>query len=180
MCNKNACLYVIITMRTILFRSLVSFVFLSLALAVFAQERKVQNRPYIDERRLHYGFLFGVHMQDIELQNNGFIDPASGEQWYAEIDNYSPGFTVGVLGSLRLNKYLSLRLSPTIHFGRKHAVYHEQKSGADSTQVFKSTYISMHSTLSLLHHDTTTSALILLEASIPWWTSLHANTMLCA
>lgn len=143
MCNKKVCLYVIITMRTIHFRSLVSFFFLSLTLGIFAQERKVQNRPYIDERRLHYGFLFGVHMQDIELQNNGFIDPASGEQWYAEIDNYSPGFTVGVLGSLRLNKYLSLRLSPTIHFGQKHAVYHEQKSGADSTQVFKSTYISM-------------------------------------
>ena len=155
-------------MRTHILRSLVSLFVFSFALSLMAQQRKVQNRPYIDERRLHYGFLLGLHMQDIELENNGYIDPTTGEQWYAEIDNYSPGFTVGrddgaglarvdaaddvgarlehqsgVLGALKINKYLSLRLSPTIHFGQKHAVYHEQKSGADSTQVFKSTYISV-------------------------------------
>ena len=32
-----------------------------------AQERKVQNRPYIDMRRWHYGFLFGTHVQDLEF-----------------------------------------------------------------------------------------------------------------
>ena len=32
-----------------------------------AQERKVQNRPYIDMRRWHYGFLFGLHVQDLEI-----------------------------------------------------------------------------------------------------------------
>ena len=124
-------------------RGIASFLIFFLALGLAAQERKVQNRPYIDQRKLHYGFLLGLHMQDIELENNGYIDPETGEQWYAEIDNYSPGFTVGVLGELRLNNHFSLRLSPTIHFGQKHGVYHEQKSGADSTQVFKSTYISV-------------------------------------
>ena len=143
MSNKEALAYVIITMHSNSMRSLLSLVAFVFALCLMAQERKVQNRPYIDERKFHYGFLLGLHMQDMELENNGFIDSNTGEQWYAEIDNYGPGFTVGVLGDLRLNKYLSLRLSPTIHFGQKHAVYHEQKSGADSTQVFKSTYISV-------------------------------------
>ena len=41
------------------------------ATALYAQQRKVQNRPYLDQRRLHYGFLFGFHMQDLELRNNG-------------------------------------------------------------------------------------------------------------
>ena len=40
-----------------------------------------QHRPYIDQRRFHYGFLFGVHMQDLELKNNGYVDPETGEQW---------------------------------------------------------------------------------------------------
>lgn len=124
-------------------RSFVSLVAFILAFGLMAQERKVQNRPYIDQRKFHYGFLLGMHLQDIELENNGYIDPETGEQWYSEINNFSPGFTVGVLGALRLNKYFSLRLSPSIHFGQKHAVYHEQRSGADSTQVFKSTYISV-------------------------------------
>ena len=141
--NKKRLPYVIYSMRITHMRSLLSLTFLVLALSMFAQERKVQNRPYIDERRFHYGFLLGLHMQDMEIENNGYIDPETGEQWYAEIDNYSPGFTVGVLGELKLNRYLSLRTSPTIHFGQKHATYHEQTSGADSTQVFKSTYISV-------------------------------------
>lgn len=108
-----------------------------------AQERKLQHRPYIDQRRFHYGFLFGLHMQDLELKNNGYIDPGSGEQWYTDVDNYGPGFSVGVLGEMRLNTYLALRLVPTMHFGQKHIVFHEQNSGRDSTQNIKSTYISI-------------------------------------
>ena len=130
-------------MRTNIMRSFVSLFVLIFALGLAAQERKIQNRPYIDQRKFHYGFLLGMHLQDLELRNNGFIDPASGQQWYSEIDNYSPGFTVGVLGEWRLNNHLSLRVSPSIHFGQKHAVFHEQNSGVDTTQVIKSTYISV-------------------------------------
>ena len=143
MSNKIPYRFVIIVMQRNTLRSIASIVMFVFALCLTAQERKVQNRPYIDQRRFHYGFLLGLHIQDIELENNGYIDPENGEQWYAEIDNYSPGFTVGILGDLRLNNHLSLRVSPTIHFGQKHGVYHEQRSGIDSTQVFKSTYISV-------------------------------------
>ncbi len=109
----------------------------------FTQERKVMNRPYLDMRKLHYGFLFGFHIQDLELSNNGYVDPETGEQWYADINNYNPGFTVGVLGEIRLNTYLSLRVCPTIHFGQKHAMFHEQTTARDTTQNIKSTYISI-------------------------------------
>ena len=140
--NKKRPSFVIYLMRTHNISGIAALLLL-FTLGLAAQEQKVQNRPYIDQRRFHYGFLFGTHMQDLELRNNGFIDPATGQQWYAEVDNYSLGFSVGVLGDWRLNKYLSLRLSPTIHFGQKHMVYHEQSSGSDSTQVIKSTYISV-------------------------------------
>ncbi len=113
------------------------------ALSAVGQKRKLMNRPYLDQRRLHYGFLIGLQIQDLELQNNGYIDPESGQQWYADVDNYNPGFSVGVLGELRLNKYLSLRLAPTMHFGQKHILFHEQNSGRDTTQNIKSTYISI-------------------------------------
>ena len=42
--------------------------------SVQAQKRKVMNRPYIDQRLFHYGFLAGLHLQDIELEQNGFIN----------------------------------------------------------------------------------------------------------
>ena len=82
-------------------------------------------------------------MMDMEVKNNGYIDPETGEQWYTEVDNYQPGFTVGVLGELRISKTLGLRLQPAIHFGQKHVFFHEQISGRDTTQNLKSTFFAI-------------------------------------
>ena len=110
-------------------------------LVLSAQERKVQNRPYIDFRRLHYGFFFGLHNQDLELANNGFVT-ADGEQWYADVSAYNPGFSVGVLADLRINNHLALRLIPSLHFGEKQVVFRELNSGNKERQQIKSTYMS--------------------------------------
>lgn len=115
---------------------------LMLPVLVSAQERKVQNKPYIDYRRLHYGFFVGVHMQDLELVNNGFVTP-EGQQWYADVPSYTPGFSVGVLADLRINSFLSLRLIPTMHFGDKTVVFREQNSKESERQQIKSTYVSL-------------------------------------
>lgn len=110
---------------------------------VYAQERRVMRRPYVDQRRMHWGFLLGLQFQDLELRNNGYIDEVSGKQWYADVDNYNPGFTVGVLGELRLSTPLALRLLPTLHFGQRHISFYEQGSGKRTTQNLRSTYISL-------------------------------------
>ena len=130
-------------MNSFVYRLFLSLLVCCFSFQLIAQDRRVQNRPYLDMRKFHYGFLFGLHMQDLELRNNGFIDPANGEQWYADVDNYNPGFSVGVLGELRLNNYLSLRFTPTIHFGQKHVTFHEQISSRDTTQNIKSAYVSL-------------------------------------
>lgn len=116
-----------------------------LSVCAVAQERKVMNRPFIDTRVWHYGFLFGVHLQDQDIANNGFIYNADGkeESWYAEVPSYSPGFTVGVLGEVRISEYLSVRLIPTMYFGDKEVRYHDLKSGDEVRQIVKSTYVAV-------------------------------------
>lgn len=112
----------------------------------FAQERKVQNRPYIDMRRWHYGFLFGLHVQDLEFVNNGYqhlSEDGKTESWFADVPMYSPGFSVGVLGELYLTQYFSLRVIPTMHFGDKKVIFCEQYSGSIEEQTIKSTYVSV-------------------------------------
>lgn len=123
-------------------KGLLLLILLLSTLSGVAQERRVMNRPYLDFRKLHYGFCLGFHVQDMEFENNGRIDPETGEQWYSEVDNYSPGFNVGVLAELRLNTYLSLRFVPTLYFGQKRAWFHEQNTGRDTTQVIKSTQMA--------------------------------------
>lgn len=123
-------------------RVLTYILLLLLPLLAVAQERKVQNKPYIDYRRLHYGFFVGLHAQDMEFVNNGYVTE-NGECWYADIAQYNPGFSVGVLADLRLGTYLSLRALPRMHFGQNSIVFREQNSGEISRQQVKTTYISL-------------------------------------
>ena len=123
-------------------RTVTYILLLLLPLFAVAQERKVQNKPYIDFRRLHYGFFIGTHVQDMEFVNNGFVTE-NGESWFADIATYNPGFSVGVLADLRLNTYMSLRAIPTMHFGQNIVRFREQKSGETSKQSVKTTYIAV-------------------------------------
>ena len=111
-----------------------------------AQERKIQNRPFLDDRVWHYGFLVGLNIQDIRLANNGnaYVNQNGGvEYWYADAPEYTPGFSVGVLGELKANDWLSVRIVPTMYFGDKKVVFKEQRSGKVAEQYLKSTYLAV-------------------------------------
>ena len=113
---------------------------------LFAQERKIQNRPYLDDRVWHYGFLIGFNIQDLHLANNGlpYINQQGiPEYWYADVPEYTPGFSVGVLGEMKANDWLSVRFIPTMHFGDKKVVFKEQRTGKVVEQYVKSTYMSV-------------------------------------
>lgn len=107
-----------------------------------AQKRVVQYRPYIDQRKLHYGFLAGIQLQDIEFQSNGYVDEA-GNEWSADQATYEPGFSVGVLAEWRMTRNLSFRVIPSMHFGTKKITFLNQLDGAQQYQDIKSTYISV-------------------------------------
>lgn len=108
----------------------------------YAQIRKVMNRPYIDQRPFHYGFFVGTHVQDLEIQNNGYMDE-QGNQWFADVPNYDPGVSVGILGELNLHPHIALRAIPSIHFGEKQIMYKNMLDGQHELQSMKSTLISL-------------------------------------
>lgn len=115
----------------------------SVCFSAFAQKERIMNKPFIDNRKLHWGFFFGLNIMDMEMKNNGIVDPATGEQWFTELSRHQPGFSVGVLGALRLNKYLELRLTPSMHFGQKFIKMHENISGRDTIQNMRTNYIGI-------------------------------------
>lgn len=100
------------------------------SLQATAQERTVQNRPYTDLRTFHFGVLVGTHLQDIELLNSGptTIDVEDGRgpverTVSVDQDRWDAGFTVGVLGELRLNQTFQLRVAPSMYFGTRHLTF---------------------------------------------------------
>ncbi|MCR5269911.1 MAG: PorT family protein [Prevotella sp.] len=120
-----------------------------------AQKRKVQNRPYVDLRPMHFGISIGMNMQDVKMKNVGpqlvsLPDVGDTERTvYCDADTWNPGFSVGVVGDLRLNQYLSLRVTPSMHFGSKRLVFRdmdnlsENGTPRETTQDMKNTSVSV-------------------------------------
>lgn len=113
---------------------------LSLSLGLFAQQEKVKNQPYVDNKLFHLGFHVGLHTQDMILTHSG--TNTDGEVWFAEIPSYSPGFSVGVIGDMYLNPYFNLRFTPTINFGDKKFLFKEQDSGEEFSTSVRSSYLT--------------------------------------
>ena len=121
----------------------------------YGQTRKIQNKPYIDLRPMHFGILVGMNLQDIEFDNLGpqtvtLEDGTSHEEVIVcDADRWNSGFSVGVLADLRLSQHLNLRFSPTMHFGAKHLTFRNltetdpEGRPIEARQDMKNTYISL-------------------------------------
>ena len=121
----------------------------------YGQTRKIQNKPYIDLRPMHFGILVGLNLQDIEFENVGpqtitLEDGTTHEETIVcDADRWNSGFSVGVLADLRLSQHLNLRFSPTMHFGAKHLTFRNltetdpEGRPIEVRQDMKNTYISL-------------------------------------
>ena len=120
-----------------------------------AQERKVENKPYVDLRPLHFGILIGFNTQDIELENVGpqTILQEDGTEVtrtvVCDASKWNPGVSVGVLADMRLNDHFNLRFTPSMHFGSKYLTFRDLNSVEENgkayteSQEMKNTYISL-------------------------------------
>ncbi|MCC8144904.1 MAG: PorT family protein [Bacteroidales bacterium] len=122
-------------------KKIVSILFLfGTVLTLSAQTQKVKNQPYADQKLLHFGISVGLNFQDVILNNSG-LTTETGETWFATIPNYSPGFSVGLLGDLYLNPYMNLRFNPILHFGDKSFEFVEQESDERYITSIRSNYL---------------------------------------
>ena len=135
--------------------TILTLIIVCLLTMVAQTDRRVQYKPYIDLRPMHFGILIGAHLQDLEMENVGLqnITDDNGnvtqQLIVCDADRWSPGFSVGVLAELRLHDNFALRISPTMHFGAKHLTFTDlQNTDAagkpiKQTQDLKNTYFSL-------------------------------------
>ena len=112
------------------------------SIGLFGQTKKLQHRPHADQKIFHLGFFVGLHTQDLLLTQSGHTNE-NGEVWFSEIPTYSPGFSVGMIGDLYLNRYMNLRALPSLHLGSKDFLFREQASGETFAASLKNNYISL-------------------------------------
>lgn len=82
------------------------------------------NLPYIDDRKLHFGFTLGFNTMGFGVTPS-FMEQ-DGEIYDVSISSLAPGFSVGVITDLRLSNYFNLRLVPSLNFGERTLSYKAQ------------------------------------------------------
>jgi hypothetical protein len=100
-----------------------------------AQKRGVMNLPTYNQSPYHFGFILAVNQMHFTLKmKDGFqnvrYDSLQSPDVFADSlrmlgieSKPTIGFTVGIVGNLRLGRYFDLRLIPSLAFGERYLDY---------------------------------------------------------
>jgi len=109
----------------------VSIIILLVLSALSVNAQKAMNRPYVDDKIIHFGFSLGMNFMSYSVAET--LTPVSGlapsgdrfenEILHARVSSLFPGFSVGFVSDLRLTRHLNLRFTPELHFGERSITY---------------------------------------------------------
>ena len=115
-------------------------------------QRKFQNLPDFDTQKVHWGFYIGSQYTGYQLDFRERNDPDA-----VNIVENTIGFHLGLVSSIRLNKFLNLRFEPGF-INQKHIMYFvnpdlrlKAESGGSTTIFQKTDYPSGHIGSNYLH-----------------------------
>lgn len=117
--------------------------FCSLPEAEAQQYNKTENLPNYDTRRLHYGFLIGIHSSSFRVQYSDALVSGELDSLHSVMAPSSFGFSLGLIANLRLADYLDLRLLPEVVFYENRLNYNSIGAAAPTLdqQLIESTFV---------------------------------------
>lgn len=122
-------------MRKLLFIIVILLGFQPLHAQLFSKE-KIRNREDFDNQQWSWGYFLGLNTYDFKFEYS-----AEGKDITV---NKKAGFNVGLIGNMRINEYLDLRLEPGVMFVDREVVFNEIEDPLWADQparTVKSTYI---------------------------------------
>ena len=119
--------------------------------SLVAQSEKPKNLLLYDQQPYHFGFIVALNQMSyaISYNDNYQLTPHDASEYPSIADSFynanavyytrsaAPfpeyGFTVGVVGNLRLGKYFDLRLIPSLSFGSRTVAFQFYRTAADGS-----------------------------------------------
>ena len=90
------------------------------SLSIGVQAQQAMNRPYVDDKLIHFGFQLGLNFSSYGVTDSELpiVNPITGqtEIYHARVSSILPGFNVGFISDIRLCQYLNLRFCPGMQF----------------------------------------------------------------
>ena len=109
----------------------------------YVRERLI-NLPNFDNKLIHYGYFLGANQYDFKFE---YIPSYYKELKYNDIAvKQKRGFSVGLIGDLRINEYLNLRFEPGLFYNKRDFIFPEFSDfsrDSDQLREIKSTYVHL-------------------------------------
>ena len=109
-------------------------------------ENAVLNIPNDDKLPLNWGYFVGINQFDYQISYlNSNYNTNPSEEITEILVQKSTGFNVGLIGEMRINELLDLRLEPGFYSGKTTLEFKNQNliTEKDSIREIKSTYINV-------------------------------------
>ena len=96
------------------------FLLLFITLPALAQ-RPLLNMPDHDEKPYYFGITFGLNYSVYQIS---YTQSFATTDTFKKIQpHWKPGFNLGLIGNLKLNRFFDLRFVPSLSFSEKNLVY---------------------------------------------------------
>ncbi len=103
---------------------------------LFSKER-LANIENFDKRFLSWGYYLGFNSYDFKFEYN---DETGDQSTDIQVEGQA-GFNVGLIGDMRVNRYINLRLEPGLYFTQRNLRFPNFIEERDALREVKSTYI---------------------------------------
>jgi len=120
-----------------LFFVLALLLFMQSAQAQLFSKERIANLENFDKRFLTWGYFLGFNSYDFKIDYRNQLTDANTDV----VVNRSGGFNVGLVGDMRINKYINLRLEPGLYFTQRNLEFPGFIEDRDRLREVKSTYI---------------------------------------
>ena len=142
-------------------KNLLTAIALTTATLVSAQFRpnsdREWNRIEQDEKKFSFGYFLGTNImsykvspkaQNNHLPNGTTADDGVNSSGLVYLDQESkPGFSVGLIGKLRMNDYIAVKVEPGVHFAQRTLIFKNVRATEENPDInkreVKSTYVEI-------------------------------------
>jgi hypothetical protein len=103
----------------------------------FFNNERIANLENFDKKLFSWGYFLGFNSYDFKIDYN---EQYADDNTDIQVER-SGGFNVGLVGDLRINEYLNLRLEPGLYFTQRNLTFPGFTEQKDFLREAKSTYI---------------------------------------
>lgn len=157
-------------------RKIFTLILISLAVNSMAQFRpntvKSWHREEFDDRAFSWGYYLGTNLMSFKVvpNDNGVSEHG---MIYLRQEN-KMGFSVGLMGRMKLHDNFDLKLEPGVHFAERNLYFGNIAAGVDSVREVKTTYVDVPLLLKI-HGDRWVNTRPYIQGGVGYMVNLQSN-----